>query len=430
MNSLLSLLALLGAVCMAHAQLYFPPNGSNEWETIDPASLGWCQDNIDALYTFLEDQNTKGFIVLKDGKIVLEQYFNGQTQEDSWYWASAGKTLTAGLIGIAQEENLLDITDKTSDYLGQGWTNAPLAKEDLITIWHQLSMTSGLDDGVTDPHCTDPNCLEYLADAGTRWAYHNGPYTLLTDVLENASGQTLNQYANQKILSPTGMSGLYLPQGYNRVFFSTARSMARYGLLILNQGTWDTTPVIADTNYLNEMINTSQNLNEAYGYLWWLNGKDSFMIPQSQIVFDGTFMPNAPEDLVAGLGADGQFLNVIPSQNLVLVRMGEAPNNTPVPFTLNDDIWGYMNALDCGLAMEDIEVTNTAVRLYPNPAQTELTITSSEAIQKIEVFTVTGQKVLTTTLPTLDVSSLSEGMYVVTVVHTNGQVIHKKLLVE
>ena len=70
---------------------------------------------------------------------------------------------------------IININNKTSQYLGAGFTSLPLAKENLITVKHQLNMTSGLDDTVTDPNCTTPACLTYRADAGTRWAYHNAP---------------------------------------------------------------------------------------------------------------------------------------------------------------------------------------------------------------------------------------------------------------
>ena len=82
----------------------FPPNNSNIWDTLSPASLSWCQNKIDSLYDFLEINNTKSFILLKDGKIVLEKYFNGHSDTSSWYWASAAKTITSFLVGMAQEE--------------------------------------------------------------------------------------------------------------------------------------------------------------------------------------------------------------------------------------------------------------------------------------------------------------------------------------
>ncbi len=81
---------------------YFPPlSSSATWDTISPASLGWCANEIDTLYNFLQQEDTKGFIVLKDGKIVLEKYFGTFTKDSLWYWASAGKTITSFLVGKA-----------------------------------------------------------------------------------------------------------------------------------------------------------------------------------------------------------------------------------------------------------------------------------------------------------------------------------------
>ena len=133
--------------------LYFPPTNNNlPWDTLSPIALNWCPDKIDSLYSYLGIQDTKGFIVLKDGKIVLEKYFGSFTKDSLWYWASAGKTITSFLVGKAQEENYLSILDTTSDYLGNGWTNCPLIKERKITIRNQLTMTTGLDDMVPDNH--------------------------------------------------------------------------------------------------------------------------------------------------------------------------------------------------------------------------------------------------------------------------------------
>jgi hypothetical protein len=80
--------------------LYFPPISSTaNWDTIVPSSLGWCINEIDTLYNYLQQQDTKGFIVLKDGKIVLEKYFGTFSKDSIWYWASAGKTITSFLVG-------------------------------------------------------------------------------------------------------------------------------------------------------------------------------------------------------------------------------------------------------------------------------------------------------------------------------------------
>ncbi len=157
-------------------EAYFPPTDSNTWETLSLDDLDWNSDAEQPLYDFLEENDTKAFIVLKDGRIVMEKYFGTHSQDTPWYWASAGKTLTAFTTGIALDEGYLSLNDKTSDYLGAGWTGLTTEKENLITIWHQLTMTSGMDD--TEGDCKTTDCLTYIADAGTRWGYHNAPYTL------------------------------------------------------------------------------------------------------------------------------------------------------------------------------------------------------------------------------------------------------------
>ncbi|HRP51998.1 MAG TPA: serine hydrolase [Fluviicola sp.] len=334
-----------------NAQTYFPPLIGSTWETIAPASLGWCDDSIQKMYNWLGSTDTKAFIVLKNGKIVLEKYFGTFTADSLHVWNSAGKTLTAYCVGIAQKEGLLDIDDKTSDYIGTGWTSEPLAKENLITIKHQLSMTSGLDDGVSDIFCTDPSCLVYLTDAGNRWAYHNGPYTMLDSVIKVATGLTLNQWTYQKISSKIGMSGLFIQIGYNHIFVSNPRSMARFGLLLSQNGFWNGTPILNDPTFLAEMTNSSQLLNPSYGYLTWLNGKSSFMIPQSQFVFNGSLCPNAPADMFAAEGKNAQIINVCPSDSLVLIRMGATMGNSLVGTQYNDTIWQYMNRLSCHLTL-------------------------------------------------------------------------------
>lgn len=326
--------------------LYFPPTTGATWETTTTTSLGWNQTQINDLYTYLQQKNTKAFIILKNGKIVIEKYFGSFITDSLWYWASAGKSLTAFLAGQAQQDGILNINNKTSQYLGTGWTSLPLAKENLITVKQQLTMTTGLDDGVSDNDCTDPSCLIYKADAGTRWAYHNAAYTLLYKVIENASGQSYNNYFNAKIKSPTGMTGLWINTGYLNVYYSNARSMARFGLLMLNKGKWDQTTLMSDSNYFNSMVSTSQNLNLSYGYLWWLNGKTSHMLPQTQIVFNGNLTPNAPDDMFAALGKNDQKVYVIPSQKLVVIRMGESAGNVQLALSsFDNELWGKLKPI-------------------------------------------------------------------------------------
>lgn len=416
---LLVLSSILSLNSISFAQTYFPPAGNTTWETTNPSTFGWCQERIDSLYNFLGGQNSKAFILLKNGKIVLEQYFNGQTATSNWYWASAGKTLTAFMVGIAQQEGYLNLLDSTSQYLGPGWTNCTPEQEGNITIWNQLTMTSGLNDGLADPYCTLDTCLEYLANPGSRWAYHNAPYTLLDGVIEGATGQTLNAYTSSK-LSITGMTGGFFQNGYNNVFVSSARSMARFGLLLENKGNWNGAQILTDTTYFHDMTNTSQTLNKAFGYLTWLNGKQNFMVPGLQTVFPGVTMPNAPSETFMALGANGQFINVVPSQDLVWVRMGEAPTNDLVPFLLNDQIWEYINALECQGGLN--ETARQDISIFPNPASESITIShQNEKSNQLScsLLDASGREMksflLTGTETQIDISDLTPGIYFVKV---------------
>lgn len=327
------------------ATLYFPATGSSNWETTSPSSLGWNETGLNDVYTYLQQKNTKAFIILKKGKIVAEKYFGTFTADSNWYWASAGKTMTAFLVGIAQEQGKLNINNKTSQYLGTGWTSLPLEKENLITVKHQLTMTSGLNDGVADVDCTLPACLQYKADAGSRWAYHNAAYTLLDKVVENATNTSYNTYFQQKIRDRIGMNGVWMRVGYNNVYFSTARSMARFGLLMLAKGKWDEIKVLADSNYINTQINSTQSLNPSYGYLTWLNGKGFYMMPTVQFLFTGNLVPNAPADTYAALGKNDQKIYVVPSQQLVVIRMGESAGQTQLAVSsFDNELWGKLKA--------------------------------------------------------------------------------------
>lgn len=329
---------------------YFPPQ-TGTWETTLPSSLGWNQDSIDALYADLEANDSRAFIVLVNGKIVLEKYWGKDILNTSnfdatknWYWASAAKTLTSFAIGKAQEDGKLELTDKTSKYLGTPWTSLTQGEEDKITVWHQLTMTTGLDDGTGNADSWKPEDLVYKADAGTRWAYHNAPYTLLDQVVENAVGQDFESYFNANLRDKIGMDGAWIWSGNNHLYLSTARSAARYGTLMLNNGIWDGARLL-NKNYVDAMTTPSQDLNKGYGYLWWLNGSTSFKIPQSQFDIPGSITPNAPADMYAAMGKNGQYVCVVPSQKMVIIRMGNSPEAALVPFLYLNDIWRMMNGV-------------------------------------------------------------------------------------
>lgn len=425
-------LTLIGSIESFSQNLYFPPLVGNTWETSSPTSLNWDINSLNSLDSFLAVTQTKGAIILKDGKIVFEKYYGTFTKDSNWYWASAGKSLTSVLVGIAQQNGFLSINDTSQKYLGTGFTSMTNAQEQKIKILHQLSMTSGLDDGVANKDCYESSCLKYKAEPGTRWAYHNAPYTILDEVIDAATGLTINEFALANIKSKTGMDGIYFktPGTFNNIFYSKARSMARFGLLMLNKGYWNSTAVLSDSNYYNAMISSSQNINPSYGYLWWLNGKSKFMAPGLQISFNGPLFPNAPMDMYSALGKNGQFIFVVPSMNLVAIRIGNAPlDYGDVAITYGDDMWKYLKKVFPLTSIDELD--NVDLYVYPNPFLNEIHMEGNlDGKLNWELMNAVGeivQKGIGTEIKNLNLSS---GIYYLRMTKNNQTLVKKLMKVE
>lgn len=325
------------------ATMYFPSSTDANWETTSMSSLGWKQTAVADLKTYLAQKNSKSFMILVNGRIVMEEYFNGHSATASWQWNSAGKTLVSGTTGIAQQEGLLNINNKVSQYLGTGWTSEPLDKENLITSKHLLSMTSGIND---NSELVIKSNLTYLADAGSRWSYHN-VFQKLMDVVASASKQDFESYFNAKLKSKIGMEGFWNNGLIFKIYHSNTRSMARFGILALNNGKWNNEQILNEA-YFKESTSSSQNINPSYGYLWWLNGKSNYMVPGAQTVFQGALVSNAPADMFAAMGAEDQRIYVIPSKNMVVIRMGNASDPANPNFAVSgfdNELWQKINAV-------------------------------------------------------------------------------------
>jgi len=327
---------------ISEERMYFPSNNDDKWETKSMSDLGWNSNAAQELKNYLEQKRTKSFMVLVNGRIVMEEYFNGHTPEASWQWNSAGKTIVGVTTGIAQQENLLNINDKVSQYLGENWTREPINKENLVNIRHLITMTSGIKNTLL----VVKRKLTYDADAGTKWSYNN-VFQKQMDVIAAASNQDFETYFNIKLKNKLGMDGFWKNRLVFKIYYSNTRSMARFGLMALNKGKWHNEQIVNET-FFNESISSSQIINPSYGYFWWLNGKTSFMVPGGQTVYQGPLVPNAPADMFAAMGAEDNRIYVIPSKKMVIVRMGESSDHSNHNFALSgfdNELWQKINAV-------------------------------------------------------------------------------------
>ena len=322
-------------------ELYFPPD-SGEWERIDPASAGWDPEALEAVLEYAEQQRSSGVVILLNGRILAERYWevvemppglidysvltvghteSGHVIEDV---ASIQKSVIAFLAGVAEGKGLLDIEAPASKYIGQGWSKATPEQEAQIRVRNLLSMASGLDED-----------LQYQGTPGEIFLYNTPAYSRTVPVLEKATGLDIHACTSRWLTSRIGMqdSGWWtrpqdgmVPWANVIGFATTARDLARFGLLMQARGRWGGEDLLRNPDYFKRMLSPSTSANPSYGFLWWLNGKDRWVMGRNNTkTTQGPLVPAAPDDLFVGLGLLGRKVFVVPSLGLVFTRLGDAP---------------------------------------------------------------------------------------------------------
>ena len=312
----------------AHSQqdLYFP---DEKWEHVRPADVGWDAEKLKASIDFAMSNDSSGVVVVHGGRILAERYqilkgnplaykamlhgktTDGRAIEDV---ASVQKSVVSFLVGIAIEKGLVKLSDPVVKHLGEGWSQVSRERESAIELKHLISMNSGLNAR-----------LRFEAKPDTRWKYNTRAYSKSLSVISAASKLSPNELTQKWLTERIGMRETKWVQrssandtdvDANRWGLSTtARDLAKFGLLVQAGGAWNGQAILGDRDYLKAALSTSQKQKPQYGYLWWLNS-------------NGDLAPSAPRDLVAAMGALGRKCYVVPSMNLVVTRLGASPRKT------------------------------------------------------------------------------------------------------
>jgi CubicO group peptidase (beta-lactamase class C family) len=317
--------------------LYFPPTAGSAWDTIAGARLGYDTAALTAALNWAGTQRSTAVLVLWRGRIVAERYWNGWTPAKDSIIASASKSVLSAIAGELVRSGQLSLDSAASRYLGAGWSRSP-STEPRISVRHLLGMMSGLNDS-----------LQTVVQPGTRFYYNNPAYYQLFGVVQAASRETINAVSRRLLFDRIGMSGSswipYVDTGeLGWILSSTARDMARFGLLALNRGRWNGVPILADSAWFASSWRATPPDNAGYGLLWWLNGSTNYRTPGPYLLPSqtGPLIPSAPTDLVAALGKGDKKIYVVPSLELVVVRHGEeadASMGNPLAISAFDEQW-------------------------------------------------------------------------------------------
>ncbi len=318
-------------------------------ESASKDKINVLEDYLDKISYYSKKHNSTGLLVLHEGKIVLEEYWQGNNQKSTTDSASMSKTLTALLIGVAIDEGKIHSEDELAvNYLPE-WKNDSRKK---ITIKNLLQMNSGLrnDDRLTTPFSDlvkmhiGFNLTEYvlsipaIIEPGTKYEYNNANSQILGIILERVTGKKYHEYLSEKIWKPLGSDDATVwldhPGGIARTyccFFSTLQDWGKVGLMLMNNGNVDGKQIIPQ-GWLKKMLIPSK-LKPIYGYQIWIGNSE-------KIAKDRISEPFLANDVFFLDGKGKQRVYIIPSKKLVIVRVGEGTNVWDESYLINNVIRG------------------------------------------------------------------------------------------
>ena len=309
------------------------PDSGMSAPTVDSTSLPpiaepWAGAEFAELDHFLADTATEAFRIVERGSVVHEWY-----RTDSGYTrdiASAQKSVLSLLVGRAVADGLFTLDTNVDSVLGTTWT--PGGRSDEVTVRHLLTMTSGLDDR-----------LAVIAAPGEAWRY-SGAFAMLFDVLTTTSGRDLDNLAREWLFDPAGATTARFYERPRQGYAPIGLRATVTDLTAIGQTVLDGTQPGLSPDWLSASFTPSQTYNPSYGYLWWLNGQESFMLPGPGRSRPGPLIPSAPDDLVAALGKDDQKLYVLRELQLCVSRLGaEAdPTGRAALSSFDERLWSML----------------------------------------------------------------------------------------
>lgn len=297
---------------------------------------------------------TSAVLIATPQSILAEHYLDGFSPTTSQRTWSVAKSIGASIIGVAVQQQLLNLNQPTGL---QNWSS-PLDPRQAITLENLLHMASGLDSQVAGNRTdrvyiggglVSDTATEAALEAppGLRWKYANNDTMLIGRVLRERfpHAEAYLQFVFSQLINKLGMQHTFLETDWqgdlviSSQVWTTSRDLARLGILHLQNGQWQGEQILP-SNWLRYIstpapaqpprITSAGQPSPGYGAQWWL--------------FDQGF-PNLPSDTIAARGNRGQYLFVIPSRNLVIVRRGYDLAGQP-PFREHEFVADVLHALN------------------------------------------------------------------------------------
>ena len=320
-----------------------PPDPAAQWpegervdlevagEGIDRAALDAAVASAFAEPDPAHPRNTRALVVVHGGRVVAERYapgFNHDTKLIAW---SMTKGLTNALIGLRVKDGKLAVADRAllPEWRDEGDPRRDISLDDLMRMSSGLAFDESYDDplgDVTEMLFVKNDMAKFAAlkplihPPGTYWAYSSGTSVLLAAILREtfAGEDDYLRYPHERLFAPLGMRSAVLETDASGTFvgssllYASARDFARLGLLFLHDGVWRGERLLPEGWVAYTLTPAKAAPDDSYGAQMWLK------LPES----DGYGEPPMPDDAFYFLGHDQQIVAIVPSRNLVIVRLG------------------------------------------------------------------------------------------------------------
>jgi len=301
------------------------------WETASLNETDITSEKIDEMMFDIlggNDKNMHSILLIKNGKLVLEEYFYGYNRDTLHFLASVSKSITSVLVGIAIDQKIAaDVETKAyeffPEYTGTKWIDQNYP----ITLEHILTMSAGLDWDAMKYSRRDPrHTTHQMYDSGDpigfvlernlagvpgeTFYYNSGLTILLGGIVKNTSGLYIDEFSGKYLFAPLGISDYHwdkFPDGHVQTdggLHLKPRDMAKIGYMILKNGKWRDRQIVSRKWVAESTKKHIEALGIGYGYQWWL-GK--------------TTINNQTIEVLFASGHGGQKIFILPQLDLVAV---------------------------------------------------------------------------------------------------------------
>jgi CubicO group peptidase (beta-lactamase class C family) len=322
-----------------------PPSSNNEalWpegERVDLVALDQgvgkaaLDKAVDAAFAEpdpLHPRRTRALVVVHGGRIVAERYAPGFDATMPLMGWSITKGALNALIGFRVKDGKLAVTDKKllPEWRGEGDKRGDISLDNLLRMSSGLAFDESYDNPLADvtqmlfaegDQAKFAAAKELLYQPGTHWDYSSGASEIIARILREsfATERDYLRFPRERLFDPLGMRSVVLAPDASGTFiassflYATARDFARLGLLFLQDGVWQGQPLLPNGWVVYSRGPARTLADGSYGAHIWLR------LPKSP----GLGVPPMPEDAYYFLGHDEQIVAIVPSRDLVIVRLG------------------------------------------------------------------------------------------------------------